>query len=58
MGWELVDISGELKFETERAYLFFDGVREAWLPKSQCEWDADRKIMTLPENIAIEKGLV
>jgi hypothetical protein len=57
---ELVDISGELcsPFETEKAYHFYDGQREVWLPKSQCEWDDRAKVMTMPEWLAMEKELI
>lgn len=55
---ELCDIAGEVRFETENAYRFFDGTRLVWLPKSQCEWDKDEKIMTMPEWLAKEKELI
>ena len=57
---DLVDIAGELvtPFETEKAYRFFDGSRMVWLPKSQCEWDANDKTMTMPEWLAEDKELI
>lgn len=58
MANKLVDISGDILHETEKAYLFFDGGRQVWLAKSQCQWDEDAKEMTLPEWLAIEKELV
>lgn len=45
MATGLVDIAGEIRAETDKAYQFFDGIRTVWLPKSQCEWDADDKTM-------------
>jgi hypothetical protein len=54
----LVDIAGELQVETEKAYRFFDGTRTVWLPKSQCQWDPDDKIMTMEEWLAVEKELI
>jgi hypothetical protein len=54
----LVDVAGELRGETERAYRFYDGVREMWLPKSQCEWDAEAKVMTMGEWLATDKELI
>jgi hypothetical protein len=56
----LCDISGELvqPYETEKAYLFNDGTRTVWLPKSYCEWDPDAKEMTMPEWLAKDKGLI
>lgn len=55
---DLVDIGGEVRAETEKAYRFFDGTRTVWLPKSQCEWDETDKTMAMPEWLAMEKGLV
>jgi hypothetical protein len=54
----LVDISGEIKGETEKAFRFYDGTRLVWLPKSQCEWDADTKVMVMEEWLAKEKDLI
>lgn len=55
---DLVDISGYVEFQTEKAFKFFDGSVTVWLPKSQCEWDQDEKVMTMPERLALEKGLI
>jgi hypothetical protein len=55
---ELIDIAGEISAETTAAYRFFDGSRHVWLPKSQCQWDADAKEMTMPEWLAKEKELI
>jgi hypothetical protein len=57
---DLVDIAGELvePFETGKAYRFFDGDRTVWLPKSQCQWDADDKTMAMPEWLAKKRGLI
>lgn len=55
---DLVDIAGEIKGETDKAYRFFDGTRTVWLPKTQCEMDADAKTMAMPEWLAMEKGLI
>lgn len=54
----LVDIAGELRAETEKAYRFFDGIRLVWLPKSQCQWDPDAKEMTMEEWLARDKELI
>ena len=58
MAKRLVDIAGNIEGETDLAYRFFDGTIVVWLPKSQCEWDEDGKVMTMEEWLAIEKGLV
>lgn len=54
---KLTDIAAELRHETERAYLIFDGAQEVWLPKSQAERNSDGTF-TLPEWLAKEKGLI
>jgi len=54
---DLVDIEGELRHETDAAFLIeVDGVKE-WVPKSLVEYDGD-ETFTMPEWLAIEKGFV
>lgn len=53
-----VEIAGEMRRETEKAYLVFDGSREAWVPKSQVEWDEGKGVFTMPEWLAIDKGFI
>lgn len=36
-----LDIGAELRAETEKAYLLFDGKRKVWVPKSQVEDNRD-----------------
>lgn len=55
---ELVDIAGMILFETEKAYRFDAGDKQEWIPKSQCQWDPDEKVMTMPEWLATEKGFI
>jgi hypothetical protein len=55
---DLVDVAGEVRGETDKAYRFFDGAQTVWLPKSQCEWDADYKTMAMPAWLAQDKGLI
>lgn len=54
----LIDIAGEIHRETEKAFHFFDGDKEVWLPKSQVEWDEHAKTMAMPEWLAKDKGLI
>jgi hypothetical protein len=54
---KLTDIACELRHETSRAYLIFDGAKEAWLPKSLVERNED-DTFTMPEWLAKEKGLI
>ena len=49
---DLVDLAGEIRGETDKAWRFYDGKEMCWLPKSQCEWDEDSRIMTVPEWLA------
>jgi hypothetical protein len=53
----LTDVAAELRHETPRAYLIFDGATEVWLPKSQVERNDDGTF-TMPEWLAKEKGLI
>ena len=53
---DLVDVSAELKRETDKAFLINDGDKEVWLPKSQVE--RDRNTFTMPEWLVQEKELI
>jgi hypothetical protein len=55
---DLIDIAGELRAETERAFLVFDGAKSVWLPKSLVEHDPADGTFAMPEWLAIDKGLV
>jgi hypothetical protein len=54
----LVDIAAELRHETPKAFLFFNGAKEFWLPKSMVEYDIADGILTLPEWLAKREGLI
>lgn len=57
MGTErLTDVAVELKHETKKAWLIYDGVVETWIAKSQAELHDG--ILTLPEWLAKEKRLI
>ena len=61
MADKVVDVTGEIHGETERAVRFFDGDRTVWLPKSQIEIseEGDGTVtVSMPEWLAIEKELV
>jgi hypothetical protein len=53
----LVDISGELRAETEKAFQIYDGARTEWVPKSQVEDNGDGTF-TMPEWLAKDKGFI
>lgn len=55
---EPVEIAGEIRHETDAAYLFFDGDKEVWLPKAHCEWDPDARTMAVEEWLAMDRGLI
>ncbi len=56
---ELVDIACIIVAETERAWkIDHGGDEECWVPKSQCEWDSETKTMTMPQWLAIDKGII
>lgn len=54
---KLVDLDLELRHETEKAYLVFNGVKSVWLPKSQCENNYNGTF-TMPKWLAVEKELI
>lgn len=55
----LIDLEARLVHETDRARLLdFGDDKPVWLPKSTHEWDEDSGTVTLPEPMAVEKGLV
>lgn len=58
---DLVDIACELIHQTEKALLVHDGGKQVWVPKACAEFVAERGrfgTLTLPENVAHEKGLI
>lgn len=56
-GRELTDIKAQKKGETDKAYRIFDGIVTVWVPKSYVEHDEDAGVFTMPEWLAIDKGL-
>ena len=52
-----VEVSAEIKAETDKAYLIFDGATEAWVPKSMVEYDGGT-VFTMPEWLAEDKGFI
>lgn len=54
---DIVDIDAELRKETEKAFLIFDGKKAAWVPKSLVEDNGDGTF-TMPEWLALDKGLI
>jgi hypothetical protein len=54
----IVDISADLKHETDGAYLIDSGDGEpVWVPKSQVEYD-EMGTFSMPEWLARDKGLI
>jgi hypothetical protein len=54
---KLVDISAEIRGETEKAWRLYDGSKTEWVPKSQVENNGD-DTFTMPEWLAKEKGFI
>jgi hypothetical protein len=54
---ELIDISVEIRGETDKAYRLFDGATMEWIPKSQCQ-DNEDGTFTMPVWLAREKGFI
>lgn len=56
---DLIDVEARYVHDTEGAWLLdFGGEKPVWIPKCQCEYDRADGIATMPERVAIEKGLV
>ena len=53
----LVDISAEVRAETDKALRLHDGTKTEWVPKSQVEDNGDGTF-TMPEWLAKEKGFI
>ncbi len=54
---DLIDISTEVKGESEKAYRLYDGTKTEWVPKSQVEDNGDGTF-TMPEWLAKDKGFI
>lgn len=63
---KLIDLACELRHETDKAFLIFDGAREVWIPKSLAEWEpapnrsssSSTGTITMPEWLAQREGLI
>jgi len=56
---DLIEIEAHLVHQTEKAWLLDTGEdKPTWLAKSVCEFDDADGILTIPQVIAEEKGLV
>lgn len=62
---EPVEFCGEIKWETERAFMVYDGTNEIWIPKSKViskrrvsTSDGGDFIFEIPEWMAREKGII
>ena len=55
---DVVDVAAELRRETDRAFLVFDGEREVWLPKALVEHDPHDGTFAMPEWLARDKELI
>ena len=60
--YEPTEFCGEVKWETEKALLVYDGAEEVWLPKSQImdkkEISPGNWEFTIPRWLAEEKGII
>lgn len=54
---ELYDFAAQLRNETDKALLLFDGESEFWVPKSHTEDNGDGTF-TIPQWLAEKKGVV
>ena len=54
---ELFDVSAQVRAETDKAWLLFDGTKTAWVPKSQVEDNGDGTY-TMLTWLAKDKGFI
>lgn len=54
---KLTDIAAEVRNESPKALLLFDGTKTEWVPKSQVEDNGDGTF-TMPEWLAKDKGFI
>lgn len=54
---KLVEIEGELRGETDKAFRIYDGKTTEWVPKKEVERNSDGTF-TMPEWLAFEKGFI
>src|SRR5262245_21553111 len=54
---DIIEVAAELRRETERAFLLYDGSKEAWVPKAKVEDDGDGTF-SMPEWLAMDKGFI
>lgn len=53
---DATEIAGDIKRETDKAWLFFDGARQEWVPKSMATRTDEG--LSMPEWLAKEKGFI
>lgn len=54
---DIIEIAADLRRETEKALLLYDGAKEAWVPKVQVENNNDGTF-SMPEWLAMDKGFL
>lgn len=57
MANKLIEIAAQKRHETAKAYLLFDGTKEAWVPISLVEDNKDGTF-TMPEWLAQKAGFI
>lgn len=53
----IIEIAGELRIETDKAFQIYDGKKTEWVPKSQVENNGDGTF-SMPEWLALDKGFI
>lgn len=54
---DIIEIAAYLRRETEKAFLLYDGSKEAWVPKAQVEDNGDGTF-SMPEWLAMNKEFI
>jgi hypothetical protein len=54
---DIIEIAADIRVETEKAFLLYDGDKEAWFPKSRVENNNDGTFQ-MPEWLARKAGFI
>lgn len=54
---DIIEIAADLRHETEKAFLLYDGSKEIWVPKAQVENNNDGTF-SMPEWLAMDKEFI
>ena len=54
----MIELDLDLEDESEKSFLVSDGKNACWIPKSLVEYDTETGKFSMPEWLALERGLI